>query len=136
MSDSTYLLGTDVLGAPVASSTTGPAVVIRLTDPAGTVAAKGGATGELAYRFAPQAVTDMALKELVLQVRKAFAAEKVAADVSVVNLDSSGSASGSVRAGRPSFPDLFTGVIVGATASTLGYGLIQLIRHMFAKKGR
>lgn len=109
-----------------------PALVIRYTNVEKLVKDKGGAAGGLAFRAAPQTITNKVYSETASAMRKKFAEEGAEVDVQVVD---------PAPSGTPRRGDLVTGLLLGAA----GVGLVwvfsafaapPLIRWVGSWRGR
>jgi len=88
-----------------------PYVAVRLKDVGGLVKSQGGATGALAFKFAPNTISAKVYDELSKQLADGLTQKGVSADVSVQT-----SAGGPAPKG-----DLFRGAILGAVGVGVGW---------------
>lgn len=99
---------------------TGPALVIRIKNVGSLIENKGGKTGGLVYKLAPQTLTNKVYGEMRTKMLDGFAKEGVDADITISTTPPT----------KRSGTDLLSGAVLGAA----GFGVLSVVIGMLMRK--
>lgn len=101
-------------------------VTIKVNNVENLVKQQGGAAGEIAFKLAPQTVSNTVYSKLKDQLAAALKEKGVEADVTITS---------SPATGAPAKGELLTGLALGAGGVGIAYGVVKLVGHLI-KKGK